>query len=62
MLVNYCVDLWYAVEWDGEGGDYTQVPRKWILNNENPAEGEHVDVTEVRTKKVYGGVVIRKGI
>ena len=50
------------IEWDGEDGDYTPVPHKMIVGADDPIENERVSVKESRTKKVYSGVIIKKGM
>ena len=60
MLFCY-TDVWFLIEWDGEGGDCTPVPQKRIVGPSVPSEGDHVEVKEGSTRKVYGGVVIKKG-
>ncbi len=52
------------MEWDGEGGNYSEVPRKWIIDvGADPSEGDAVRVQEGSSSKhTYGGIVIKKGM
>jgi hypothetical protein len=50
-------ELWFVVEWDGEGS-YSEVRSQWILED-NPCVGDHVRVKE--GKNTFTGVVREKG-
>ena len=41
---------------------YTPVPHKMIVGADDPIENERVSIKESRTKKVYSGVIIKKGM
>ena len=63
MCHDFCVaETWYLVEWEGENGDFTPVPHKWLVDGQVPSEGDRVKVRERATKKIYEGLVIKKGI
>ena len=52
------LELWFGVEWDDEG-THSAVRKKWIVGNQDPCIGDHIDVIE--GKRTFGGLVVRKG-
>ncbi len=56
-IIAYIDIPWFAIEWDGEDG-VTAVPQALIVgNNKEPSLGDHIEVVEKSTKKIYGGKV-----
>lgn len=54
------LELLYVVEWDDEGS-FSEVKRKWLVDDPDPSVGQKVKVREGSRKKVFSGTVMMKG-
>ena len=50
------------MEWEDEDGDYSPVPQKSLVGEKDPHEGDRVRVRESGTKKIFDGIVLKKGM
>lgn len=61
IYFTFFLELWFVVEWEGEDGNYTPVPQKSLVGATDPLEGDLVSVKESGTKRLFRGVVLKKG-